>query len=167
MFNRVPKLAGLEFIKSYLNCIYYENLFCGNFAADDIHHLLRGYVYDYEEHVLNIYEPVLLAALGCVIAKTDIHRLDLTESGAARLYRQLAGMRKSEITMLIQNAATELTRLFPCPRGLVQYIQNSLPLIISRIGIAAQGQILDRVFVLPAFPAQNLHDIISRYEDQL
>ena len=47
--------------------------------------------------------------------------------------RLLAGMNQSEIAVLIQNAATELTRFFACPQGLTQYIKNSLPLIISRI----------------------------------
>jgi hypothetical protein len=155
-FNPMPKLAGIEFIQSYLDCLYYENLFCRNFAAGDIHHLLRGYVEDYEEHLINIYEQVLLSAIGCTIAETDIYRLDITENGASQLCRLLAGMNQREIAALIQNAATELTRFFACPQGLTQYIKNSLPLIVSRIKIAAREQILNHVFVLPAFPENNI-----------
>ena len=150
-FNTIPKLAGIEFIHSYLHCLYYENLFCRNFTAEDMHHLLCGYVEDYEEHVINLYEPVLLAALGCAIAKTGLPRLDLTENGAAYLYRLFAGIRQGEVAALIHNAATELTRYFVCPQGLIQYIHRSLPLIIARIELAIREQTLDRIFVLPAF----------------
>ena len=152
VFNSMPRLAGIEFIQLYLNYLYYENLFCSNFATEDIHHLLCGYLADYAEHLINIYEPVLLSALGCAIVETDIHRLDITENGAEHLYRMLAGMRHNEIATLIRNAATWLTRVLACPQGLVQYIRNSLPQIISRVEIAARERILNRVFVLPAFP---------------
>lgn len=165
-FNPMPKLAGIEFIQMYLNSLYYENLFCRNFATDAIHHLLCGYIEDYQEHLFNIYELILLAALGCTIAGANVYHLDISEGGTAYLYRLLADIPQSEIFSLIQNAANELTRLLNCPRGLIQYIHNSLPMIISRIETAAQEQTLDRIFVLPDFP-ENRPKIIISFGDKM
>ncbi len=64
MYNKVEKLAGIEFIQKYLENIYLENLFCSNFKAEDIHHLLCGYDEHYQNLLFNIYEPVLCAATG-------------------------------------------------------------------------------------------------------
>lgn len=165
-FISMPKLAGIEFIQTYLNFLYYENLFCSNFATDNIHHLLCGCVEDYQEHLINIYEPILLTVLGCTIAQTDIYCLDISESGAAHLYSLLSDMPQSEIAPLIQNAANELTRILDCPHGLIRYMQNSLPMIISRIETAVQEYTLDRVFVLPAFP-ENRPKIIISFGDKM
>lgn len=160
-FNPMPKLAGIEFIQAYLNCLYHENLFCSNFADDDVHHLLCGYMEDYAEHLMNIYEPVLLAALGCAIAGTDPKRLDITEYGATHLYWQFIDMPPSEIAEVIQNAVAGLIRVFDCPQGLVQYLQGSLPSIISRVQTATREQTLNRVFVLPFFPENKPKIILS------
>ena len=165
-FNPIPKLAGIEFIQSYLDCLYYENLFCGYFAADDIHHLLCGYVEGYAEHVINIYEPVLLAVLGCTIAGTSARRLDISETESDYLHRLFTGMRRDKIAKTIHEAATELARLFACSHGLIQYIRNSLPMIISRIGTAVQGHTLDRVFIRPAFP-ENRPRITFSFGDKM
>lgn len=151
-FNPMPKLAGIEFIQAYLNCLYYENLFCSHFAAADIHHLLCGYVEDYKEHLINIYEPVLLAALCCTIAGTDLKCLDITEYGATHLYHQFTDMLQNEIATTIQNATAKLIRAFECPQGLIQYIQNGLPVIITKVQVAAREKTLDQIFILPSFP---------------
>ena len=165
-FNTIPKLAGIEFIHAYLNALYRENQFCFYFDPGDIHHLLRGYEEDYQELLINIYEPILLAALGCVIAGTDVYRLDISEGGAAYLYHLFNATPKSEIFPLMKNAVGELTRLLNCPHELIQYIQNSLPMIISRIETAVRKQTLDRVFVLPAFP-ENRPQIIISFGDKM
>jgi len=75
----MPKLAGIEFIHAYLEALYYENQFLLCFASDDLHQLLCGYEKGYQELLINVYEPALTAALGCVLAETDARTLDLSE----------------------------------------------------------------------------------------
>lgn len=141
--------------------MYYENLFCGYFTADVIHNLLCGYAQDYAKQLINIYEPVLLAALCCTIAGTDLKRLDITECGAARLYRRFVCMPNNRIAATIQNAAAELVRVLDCPQRLSQYLQASLPIVVSRVQAAAQEQTLRRVFILPDFPKNKKETIAS------
>ena len=68
LFNPIPRMAGIEFIKAYVAGAYYENQFCGRFPPEYIHRLLSASVpaykgLGYEELVINIYEHVLRAAL--------------------------------------------------------------------------------------------------------
>ena len=176
-FNPMRKLAGIEFIQAYLKSLYYENMFCRSFEAGDTHHLLCGYMEGYQEHLVNIYEPVLLAALGCVIAGTDVSRLDISGDGAAYLYRLFAGAPeskapyrrrrlpaetpKSKAFSLVQDAADELARLLGFPPGLDRYVRDSLPMVVSRIEAAAHDQTLGHVFVLPAFPEDRPKAVFS------
>ena len=148
----IPKLAGIEFIHAYLNALYYENQFCFNFSSGDIHHLLSGYEEDYQELLINIYEQVLTAAIGCVLAGTDARGLDLSENGAIYLSRLFAGKTKIEILVAIQNATHELKRAFSLSHGLELYVQRSLPLIAEKIEIAIREQSLNRVFYAPSYP---------------
>lgn len=152
VYNTMPKLAGIEFIHAYLNAIYYENQFCLNFSPDDIHHLLFGYEEDYQELLINIYEPVLTAAIGCVLAGTDAHMLDISGDEVVYLNRFFVGKTKIEILSVIQNATHELKRIFNFPHELELYIQKSLSFIAEKIEIAMREQSLDHVFYTPSYP---------------
>jgi len=149
--NTLPKLAGIEFIHAYLSALYQENQFCRNFSPVVIHSLLCGYEKDYQELLINIYEPVLAAAIGCVIAGTDVHMLDISEDGSGYLRRFFNGKTKTEILAIIQNAAHDLTLIFNLPYELESYIQKSLSSIADKTVIAMREQSLDRVFCRPCY----------------
>ena len=165
-FTPMPKLVGIEFIRAYVNKLYFENLFCGFFAPDDIHHLMCGYREDYQELLINLFEPVLTAAIGCVLVKTDPRRLDLTQAGVGSLCRRFAEIQKHEIVGYTRKAAQELTRLFGLSHGLEQYIQSCLPLIAEKIEAAAREQQLNRVFFVPDFP-ENKPVIIYSFGEKM
>lgn len=46
-------LLGIEFIQQYLECIYYENLFCAQFPAEYMRHLLYRYDEHYDQLLFN------------------------------------------------------------------------------------------------------------------
>ena len=152
IFNPIPKLAGIEFIHAYVNAMYHENQFCGYFSSDGIHHLLRGYAEDYQKLPINIYELILIAAIGCTIAGTDAYRLDITDTGTAYLQQTFSKISQNEVFKTVRQSAGELTRCLGCPNGIARYVQNSLPLIAGKIEMAAQAHTLERVFFTPAFP---------------
>jgi len=150
LYNAIPKLAGIEFIKAYVEAAYYENKFCSYFSAKSIHHLLYAYEKNYQELLVNIYEPVLIAAIGCVITGTDIYRLDISEGGTAYIYRLLTEAPEKDIFMALQDTVNVLTRFLTCSPGLIRYIHNSMPMIIAKIEKSLQEQALERIFVRPA-----------------
>lgn len=155
LYNPMPKLSGIEFIMAYLNAGYFENQFCGYFDSDDIHHLLCGYAKDYQKLPVNIYEHTLTSAIGCVIARTDCSRLDITKDGKAFLCKFFAGKTRAEITTAITKAVDELNKRFEFSTGLLEYIHNSLPFIVSKVEAAAREQTLDKVFFTPSFPEKD------------
>jgi hypothetical protein len=152
VYNRLPKLAGIEFIEAYVEAAYYENMFCLFFSSDEIHHLLCGYMEDYQELLINIYEQVLAAAIGCILTGTYAHTLDISEDGVIYLNRLFTGKTKTVILATIQNAAHELIRILTIPYELELYIQKSLPLIAYKIEIAMREQSLGHVFYTPDYP---------------
>lgn len=161
LLNSIPQLAGIEFIEAYVEAAYYENEFCSYFSADDIHHLLCGYAKDYQELIINIYEFVLTAEIGCILAGTDPYRLDITGAGAQFLDQVFMGQSKNEILAVISKSVDELNHYFQFSQGVHQYIQESLPLIAGKIAIAAQEHTLNRIFFCPAYPENSPRIILS------
>ena len=170
LFNPMPRLAGIEFIKVYVEMAYQENLFCSHFSPDDIHHLLCGYEENYQELLINIYELALTAALGCSIAGTDPRRLILSEGAITYLIDRLTSMQSHEqLLSALQKAADELDHFFQLPPELTRYIQASLPLIGAKIRVAAEQETLDQIFFVPVFPEDLPHIVFffgKKMEDE-
>jgi hypothetical protein len=142
--------VGIEFIKSYVNTAYIENKFCNYFSAEDIHNLLRSYAKNYQELLLNIYEQILTAALGCIIAGVDCSRLNITPPGVQNLCDTFTDKSKTEILAIISKAANELNKRYQFSPELDRYIMNSLPLIASNIDVARRAGVLKKLFVTPS-----------------
>lgn len=166
LFNPMPKLLGIEFIKAYIEAASFENQFCSCFAAEDIHHLLSGYAEDYQRLLINIYELILTAAIGCIVSGLDCSRLDITKAGAQFLCQEFVEKPKSTILATITKAVNELSQHFQFSRELKGYIQSSLPLLANKIEVAAREQRLNRVFFFPAFP-ENDPTIIFSYGEKM
>ena len=114
VFMGRPQLEGIEFIEKYLRCIQAENAFCVCFAPQDIHHLLCGLTEDYRSVPLNIFEPVLLSALGLIIRNRSPLRLNLTEKDISIFY-SIANMEqprsKDEVPTMMLAAAYVISEM--------------------------------------------------------
>ena len=64
-FFGLPPLDGVEFMEEYLRCLSHENRFLRCFAPETVHALLLGLDENYPLLILNLYGPVLAAALEC------------------------------------------------------------------------------------------------------
>ncbi|MCR4436664.1 MAG: DUF6179 domain-containing protein [Clostridiales bacterium] len=157
----MERLLGIEFIQKYLECIYYENLFCAQFSAEDVHHLLCGYDEHYEQLLFNIYEPVLSAAIGCILSSRDVHRLEMAPSSIKILCDLFCGKTRTEILKILMEAVGQLSELMDLTEPLKRYLSGSLPQIAAAIENAVLLQTLDRVFILPKYPENNPKLIVS------
>lgn len=147
--HRIEPLAGIEFIQKYLECLYFENLFCVQFSKVDLHHLLCGYREDYEELLFNIYEQVLTAALGCILSGRNVYRLALTPEDVEGLNTLFDGKKREAIAELLVEALDSLSGSMGLGNPLKDYLRESLPQIAVSIENALQLKNLDRVFVVP------------------
>lgn len=161
VYNHMEKLAGIEFIQKYLECIYYENLFCVQFPAEAVHNLLCGYDEHYEHILFNIYEIVLSAAIGCILSARDVNNLAMSPSFMKILNDLFRGKTRIEIEEILIEAVEQMNTLMKLPEHLKQYLNGSLPQIAAAVENAVLTQTLDRVFILPEYPENNTKLIFS------
>lgn len=147
--NLIGKLDGVEFIKEYLNSIYLENVFCKKFSEEKIKYLLYGYSHDYKELIINIFEIVLLEAIGCKLAKRDIQDMAISTD---ELYTMLKDKEKVEIKQEINKACQEICKeLLLDNEQLQKYIEKNFDYIVEIITNALEQNTLDKVFITQKF----------------
>jgi len=150
--NPVTDLAGVEFIQKYLTNIILENEFCRNFPAGDIHHLLCGYDNGYKDLLINIFEQVLTASLGCSLANRSVGKLGVCAEDVKYLQNELSKDEDS-ISRKISQAAGNLTEeLNITTLSLRRYIEKSLPNITSHFVYAVRTNTLGKTLVSPVNP---------------
>lgn len=149
----VTGLTGVEFIQKYLENLYYENEFCRNFDSRDIHHLLCGYDRGYKDLLINIFEQVLTAALGCSLAGRRVVKLDLSKEEIQRLYNELSKDDEHVLASTVLRAAgIVLEELSITSLSLRKYIGKILPEITANISRSIKTNTLDKAFVSPVNP---------------
>lgn len=161
-----PELDGIEFIEKYLRCIQAENAFCVCFAPQDIHHLLCGLTPDYRNVPLNIFEPVLLSALGLMVQERNPKRLDLTKHDISFLYRLFSGQSEKEVQSCLKKALFCLNEKIDLPQIFIRYASLCIPKLTATILNAVKMKTLDKVFLIPAYPEQE-PQIIFSYGDRM
>lgn len=151
--NPVEDLLGVEFIQKYLENLYLENMFCQKFKAEKIHHLLYGYDKGYADLLINIFEQVLTAALGCTLASRDLKELRIAPEDLRRLSIKLRKHDNPALMLIIQQAMEEIfAELEIANPSLQSYIVRSLPKIVAGIENALKLNTLDKVFITPVNP---------------
>ena len=153
MYNDlIGKLDGVEFIKEYLNSIYLENVFCKKFSEEKINYLLYGYSHYYKELIINIFEIVLLEAIGCKLVKRDIQDLAISTDELNEIYAILKDKEKVEIKQEINKAYQEICEeLLLDNEQLQKYIEKNFDYIVEMITNAVEQNTLDKVFITQKF----------------
>ena len=144
-----PELEGVEFIEEYLSRIDAENAFCRLFEPMAVHRLLLGLSPDYAQLPVNIFEPVLLAALGLIIVGRLPAGLDLTAYDVLLLEDTFCGKTKGQIESALKTALDHLTVYLDVPERSIAYAAACLPMLAANISNAAEQNTLDKVFLIP------------------
>lgn len=151
--NPVIDLTGIEFVQKYLENLFYENEFCGNFAPEDIHYLLYGYDKGYKDLLINIFEQVLTAALGCSLGKRRVVKLDISAEDIQYIHYELSEYEDYSLPLKIRAAAGKvLEELNIGSLPLQRYIEKSLPKISANILHAVRTNTLTKTFVSKVVP---------------
>jgi len=154
--NTVESLVGIEFILKYLESIYYENMFCSFFSPDEIHHLLSGYAENYCDLIINIYDHVLTAAIGCKIVETFAVGLDISQFQRKQIIHILSSKSDDEIVVIILKANKDLQDELSINNiYLKHYMKNSLTKVISEVTNSVKLNTLEKVFVEKKYPELN------------
>lgn len=149
VFFCVTDLSGIEFIEAYLQNIAYENEFCRYFSPDVVDHLLCGLDGNYHQILMNLYEPILMASLCCVLIEQPVEKLC---SNMARIKKMLSEKNTREMECMFLDAADALVRQFVIPCGLQKYIRRSIPKIAASAKRAICLGALEAVVLTPRYP---------------
>ena len=144
-----PVLEGVEFIEEYLSRIDAENAFCNLFAPVLVHRLLLGLSPDYAQLPVNIFEPVLLSALGLIMAGRLPADLDLTPYDILLLEDTFEGKTKEQIESALCTAVNRLKIYLDVPERSIVYAAACLPTLTANIASATEHNALDKVFLVP------------------
>lgn len=128
LMNPDKDLVGIEYVISYLNLMSLENIFCAKFEPAIIHKALLGYKQTYKDLPVNIFEQVLLNALGCVIANQDIISLNFSAADRQRLKRTFNSDSEIPFCDLLEQAAVKLIKFLDInSKPLRAYIHSCIP----------------------------------------
>lgn len=147
-----PELCGIEFIERYLRYIEAENGFCICFNEQDIHHLLCGLTQDYHNIPMNIFEPVLLSALGLTMLERNPKLLNIHRGDISLLYQKFSKQSLNEIINILAQALCDLEREIILPKTAKQYISLCIPAFASSIMNSTKMKTLDKLFLVPSYP---------------
>jgi len=144
----IKNLVGVEFIKKYLENIYYENQFCSYFSLDKIHNLLLGYHKEYCALVINIFEQVFTSAIGCILIGVSAKTLTVSSNQVDKLYIELSSKTDQQIIEIIHKANLLLQKELSIKSKTLQtYLDKCLPVISSNICNAIKINTLDKIFI--------------------
>ena len=144
-----PVLEGVEFIEEYLSRIDAENAFCNLFDPVLVHRLLLGLSPDYAQLPVNIFEPVLLSALGLITVGRLPADLGLTPYDILLLEDTFEGKTKEQIESALCTALNRLKTYLDVPERSIAYAAACLPALAANIANATEHNALDKVFLVP------------------
>ena len=144
-----PQLEGVEFIEEYLSRIDAENAFCNLFDPALVHRLMCGLSTDYTQIPVNIFEHVLLAALGLVLAGRLPAGLDLTAYDILLLEDLFCGKTKEQTESALYTALDRLTVYMDVPERSISYESACIPVLAANVFNAAEHNALYKVFLTP------------------
>lgn len=150
--NLIGVLDGIEFIEEYLKSIYYENEFCNLFSKDNIKYLLYGYSHDYKKLIINMFQIILTALIGGILAEEDINKLTISSGGLEKVYIKMLNKNKEEIYHLVRESYEKLKIILLKDNIEIQeYIERGLEKVQFEIYNLLKIERLDKVFILEKF----------------
>ena len=142
-----PELQGIEFIEQYLSCGEAENLFLCAFDPDRVDRLLTGLTPGYGEIPMNLFEPVLLTALGLVLTGCAPEKLCMTDRNLDTLYRIFSGRNRDETERILQNGLARLKEELVLPKLALEYSALCIPFLTSSVVNGISNHSLNKVFL--------------------
>ncbi|MBE5961935.1 MAG: hypothetical protein E7256_11255 [Lachnospiraceae bacterium] len=106
--NVISDQTGITFLASYLKALKTETMFVRQFDNAVVENLLASYDEEYKDDLFNIYELVLMNAVGCELIEGDEKKLTIDAEERAVLTHQLTGKNTVELTAMLCNAYDRL-----------------------------------------------------------
>lgn len=140
--------TGIEYIHGYLQKLHLENEFCQSFSNEEIHCLLRGYDRQYKELLFNIYELVLVNAVGSQLLGRNEIDLNISCYDRQYLRQSLIPLSALELDQLTDEAVSRLCCKLSNTNALMEkHIKASSARLKSRLKNALETDSLEKLFL--------------------
>ena len=128
------QLCGIDYVNCYLEHLAIENGFLCLFSKQALLPVLNSFCPDYNELLVNLYEPVAANALGCVLLGREVLGLKIPPEGDAALQACFSGKPTDEIKQMLCRAAHVLSEQLdmqsvPAKEYLQAYAERLVPRI--------------------------------------
>ena len=159
--NALPEnLQGIEYINEYLKRLLFENKFCSNFKKEDIIEVLKSYCSNYEELLINIFEPVLTNAIGLTLLNKDIYDLEISNIQAKVLLENFRGNNSDDLKAKIEKAVDHICLKLSIKDDFeIKYVKNTALNLVPRIEAAVSNNDLQNIFLSFRSQKEEIKDI--------
>jgi hypothetical protein len=146
-FVTVTDLLGVEYIEEYLRRLCLENDFLGCFSASDINQLQKAFDREARHMLINLFELVLINALGCTLLEKEIRSLDISPQEIVWLQEKLSKLSKEDRVDQLRRAYSALTEDLALSEQLTAYVLPELPMLSERLSHHLDTNTLSHFFL--------------------
>ncbi len=146
-FVTVTDLQGVEYIEEYLRRLCLENEFLNCFSAKDINLLLIAYGREASHMLINLFELVLINALGCKLLDKEIKILDISAQENVWLQEKMSKLSKEERYGQLLMAFSSLAKELAFSEELTAYVLPELPMLSERLSHHLDRNTLSHFFL--------------------
>lgn len=139
-------LGGIRFLNGYLTHLAAENRLLNCFDRGAVECVLNAASPDYEDLLLNLYQPVFQNALGRCLLGRDVLELSITAEERAELHRRLSPLSSNGLRRVVEQGAWALAQTFRMP-ALAGYLYQSAGEVLPRLQVALEHDSLAGIFV--------------------
>ena len=139
-------LEGIRFLNGYLTHLAAENRLLNCFDRGAVECVLNAASPDYEDLLLNLYQPVFQNALGRCLLGRDVLELSITAEERAELHRRLSPLSSNGLRRVVEQGAWALAQTFRMP-ALAGYLYQSAGEVLPRLQVALEHDSLAGIFV--------------------
>ncbi len=145
----VPEtLLGVDYINEYLRRLLIETDFLRRFDVDACIRVLEGSSPDFEDLLVNLYEPVATNAIGLALIGADLSALRISDEGRAEIALRLGPLMGVGRERAMREAALATGDYVGVhDGGAVEYLAALTPELLPRIEVALARGDLRGVFV--------------------
>ncbi len=140
------QLQGIDYITEYLRHLTSENEFCGHFETNTITDLLKSFCADYKGLLINLFEPVVVNAIGLKLLGADIFKLEITKMECELLKKRFEEWGDGAIIEL-ERASDELCHQLGISKEGASYAKAAVPDLYPRIRVALAAGTLENIFI--------------------
>ena len=146
-FVTVTDLLGVEYMEEYLRRLYLENEFLNYFSAADINHLLIAFDREARHMLINVFELVLINALGCKLLEKEVRILDISAQENVWLREILSKLSTEAREKQLRQAFSALAKELALSEDLTDYVLPELPTLSDRLSHHLDRNTLSHFFI--------------------